>query len=262
MIRLLLRGYPAAWRARYGDEFVAMLEERPLGPFDVADVLLGALDAQLHLRGLGAASAHRKGFFMSLRIGGYAAILGGLLWIVGLGVNAADGTDDFWPSMVFVLVGSAAILVALVGLSAFQARAHPRLAWAAFAVPFVGSLLVLVGLVAIIVAGDRTFVAGLSGWDFWIVGLLLLVAGSGLFALASWRTGGVSRAGTAMLGASALLLVPLVPLFAGVFDIPWEPIISIVFLGEIIAFAGGWVLMGLGAVRADRPTLASAGGAL
>ena len=73
MIALLLRLYPARWRARYGDEFAAVLEERPLGPFDVADILLGALDAHLHLRGLGAASEHGKGFAMSLRIGGYAA---------------------------------------------------------------------------------------------------------------------------------------------------------------------------------------------
>ena len=54
IINLLLRCYPARWRARYGDEFAAVLDERPLGPFDVADVLLGALDAHLHLRGLGA----------------------------------------------------------------------------------------------------------------------------------------------------------------------------------------------------------------
>ncbi len=81
MIALLLRCYPARWRARYGDEFAAVLEERPLGPFDVADVLLGALDAHLHLRGLGAASQHAKGFAMSLRIGGYAAIVGGVLWM-------------------------------------------------------------------------------------------------------------------------------------------------------------------------------------
>lgn len=78
MIALLLRLYPARWRVRYGDEFAAVLQERPLAPFDVADVLLGALDAHLHLRGLRAASDHRKGFAMSLRIGGYAAILGGL----------------------------------------------------------------------------------------------------------------------------------------------------------------------------------------
>ena len=54
MIGLLLRCYPARWRARYGEEFAELLAERPLGPFDVADVLLGALDARLHLRGLGA----------------------------------------------------------------------------------------------------------------------------------------------------------------------------------------------------------------
>src|SRR3972149_263884 len=90
MIALLLRLYPARWRARYGDEFAAVLEDRPLGPFDVADVLLGALDAHLHLRGLGAASEHRKGFAMSLRIGGYAAIVGGILWLLVLAANAIN----------------------------------------------------------------------------------------------------------------------------------------------------------------------------
>lgn len=61
MIDLLLRCYPARWRARDGDEFAAVLEVRPLSPFDVADVLLGALDAHLHLRGRGAAPQHAKG---------------------------------------------------------------------------------------------------------------------------------------------------------------------------------------------------------
>ena len=88
MTSLLIRCYPTRWRDRYGDEFAAVLEERTLGPFDVADILLGALDAHLHLRGLGAASEHRKGFAMTLRIGGYAAILGGLLWLFVLAGNA------------------------------------------------------------------------------------------------------------------------------------------------------------------------------
>ena len=51
MRSFLIRCYPARWRARYGDEFEAILEERPLGPFDVADILLGALDARLRQRG-------------------------------------------------------------------------------------------------------------------------------------------------------------------------------------------------------------------
>ena len=140
MIALLLRLYPARWRARYGDEFAAVLGERPLGPFDVADVLLGALDAHLHLRGLGAASQHAKGFAMSLRIGGYAAILGGILWFVALAGNAInDGAESGALVLGWVLVAATILtLVALVGLSAFQARRHPVLVWAAFAIPTVG----------------------------------------------------------------------------------------------------------------------------
>jgi hypothetical protein len=94
MRAFLISLYPARWRARYGDEFELILSDRPLGPFDVADVLLGALDAHLHFRGLGAASIHGKGFAMTLRIGGYAAILGGLLWFIALAGNAInDGAE-------------------------------------------------------------------------------------------------------------------------------------------------------------------------
>ena len=82
MRSLLIRLYPARWRARYGDEFEAILEERPLGPFDVADILLGALDAQLRLRGHGADIHQKRGFTMTLRIGGIAAIIGASIWIV------------------------------------------------------------------------------------------------------------------------------------------------------------------------------------
>lgn len=47
MIRRLLLLYPRDWRARYGDEFAALLEEIPLTPLALLDVLLGALDARL-----------------------------------------------------------------------------------------------------------------------------------------------------------------------------------------------------------------------
>ena len=114
----LLRLYPARWRARFGDEFAALLEERPLGPFDVADILLGALDAHLHLRGLGAASQHAKGFAMSLRIGGYAAIAGGALLFSSLGAGQLLGEGAIGFALVGVFVATLAVLVALVGLSA------------------------------------------------------------------------------------------------------------------------------------------------
>ena len=80
MKTILVRCYPARWRERYGDEFLALLEERPLGPYDVADILLGALDARL--RSHRAAGSPERGVPMSLRLGGYAAILGAVLWAV------------------------------------------------------------------------------------------------------------------------------------------------------------------------------------
>lgn len=41
----LLRLYPRAWRDRYGDEFVALLEKEGTGPRVVLNVLAGAFDA-------------------------------------------------------------------------------------------------------------------------------------------------------------------------------------------------------------------------
>ena len=39
--------YPRAWRERYGDEFLELLEGRPATPRLAADVILGAIDARL-----------------------------------------------------------------------------------------------------------------------------------------------------------------------------------------------------------------------
>jgi hypothetical protein len=258
VIALLLRLYPARWRARYGDEFAAVLAERPLGPFDVADVLLGALDAHLHLRGLGAASQHAKGFAMSLRIGGYAAIVGGTLFFAGFLANALDGSDDAWPTSGIILAGTVLLLVGLAGLSAVQARRHPALVWAAFLVPFVGGLLTIAGLAFMGVAGDSDIALGISGWGLGMIGLVTLVAGTGLFALATWRTGTLSRIGTLLLGAAGLLVIPGVIGMLGAW--PWEPIVSISLFAMLISFAAGWLITGIAAVRLDRPVYAPAGG--
>jgi hypothetical protein len=258
MRALLLRLYPARWRDRYGDEFAAVLGERPLGPFDVADVLLGALDAHLHLRGLGAASQHAKGFAMSLRIGGYAAILGGVLWLLGLAATSADDTDTaIWPWAVFI-AGTFAILVALAGLSAFLARRYPRLIWLAFAVPALGAVLSIIGLVATSLAMPGTLLASLTPWETWFLGLLLLMAGSGLFGIAGLRAGGVSPLGSGLLLVAGLAVIPMLVGMSGL--VAWEPVISIMGLVLLLTFPGGWIVTGIGAVRADRLVVAPTGG--
>ncbi len=260
MIALLLRLYPARWRARYGDEFAAVLGERPLGPFDVADVLLGALDAHLHLRGLGAASQHAKGFAMSLRIGGYAAILGGILWFVALAGNAInDGADSSSSVFGIVLVTSivvavAATLVALVGLSAFQSRRHPALTWTAFAIPAMGAVVGLLGVLAMVVAGDSdtTFIGGLSAWAISTIGVTALVLGSALFAIATWLTASLSRVAAALLFVGALLVLPAMGGVSGGLVPPALGYLSLVT--AILAFPAGWVALGVSALRVTGPS--------
>jgi len=47
MARWLVRLYPHAWRVRYEEEFLAMLEQRSASVWDLLDVALGVLDAWL-----------------------------------------------------------------------------------------------------------------------------------------------------------------------------------------------------------------------
>jgi hypothetical protein len=249
--RRLLRLYPASWRARYADEFELILEDRPLGPFDVADIVLGALDAHLHLRGLGAASQHGKGFAMSLRIGGWAAIVGGPLWFLGLAGASADTIDGPGPWSGVMVAGTAALLVALIGLTAFQARRYPRLIWVAFALPALGIVLSAIGGVAMAVVGDRPFLGDLSPWYVWMSGTITMFVGSGLFAIATWRTRTLSRRAAGLLAISSVAVFAAVPPMTGLFASP-DLVIGALFLIAMAAFVGGWIALGTSALRIDR----------
>ena len=251
MIALLLRLYPGRWRARYGDEFAALLAERPLGPFDVADLLLGALDAHLHLRGLGSYSEHRRGFPMSLRLGGFAAMIGGALVLAGWvwsGLDPADSDPGIWVFM----AGTIALLIGLAGLSAFQARTHPTLVWAAFLLPAAGGAVMTFGIIAMLVAPDQPIVGDISGWYFFMFGLLATIAGSILFAVATYRTGALPRTGAAILGITSA--VSLLSFIAGM-GLGGDPLP--ILIAGFLAFPIGWIVLGLQAIRIDRPVIAA-----
>jgi hypothetical protein len=251
MTALLLRFYPARWRARYGDEFEALLAERPLGPFDVADVLLGAIDAHLHLRGLGSWSEHRRGFPMSLRIGAVAAALGGALILTGwvwAGVDPADSDPGAW----LFFAGTIALLVGLTGLSAFQARSHPALVWAAFLLPALGGAAMTLGLIAMAVFPDRALVGDLAGWNLFFLGLLTTVAGSFLFAVVTLRTRALPRSGAAFLAIASILALLS---FVGSMGLgEW---LQPVFIAGFLAFPVGWIVLGLQAIRIEHPAMAT-----
>jgi hypothetical protein len=205
VINVLLALYPAPWRRRYGEEFRAVLESRPLGPFDVADVVLGALDARLAFRFAETSSA-LGGHITMLRLGGYGAIGGGTLWALGLAIGSA--TEDTRTWLPVAMLGTIGLLLALAGLSAFQAHREPRLAWAAFATPALGAVVSIVGLAGMLVKQDEPFVGSWSGWGVWAVGMLAMVIGSALFAVATIRAAVLSvRAAIALLISSLAFIV-------------------------------------------------------
>jgi len=241
MNSLLLRLYPAPWRARYGDEFAALLQERPLGPLDVADILLGAFDAQLRLRGHDTGLAHGKGFVMSLRIGGFAAILGAALWAVAGLVNSGVFVDvDVAVPSILLVAGMPVWLVALAGLSAHQARTEATLAWVAFLVPAAGTVACLIGIIGILVATDEELL-----WMMFALGTGIAIVGSVLFAIVTYRTGTLSRAGSVLLGVGSVLFLTI-----------GNPNTQSIGAVGLACIALGWFALGVQAIRASGPAVA------
>jgi len=255
MNRLLVRLYPASWQARYGDEFEALLEERPIGPFDVADILLSAFDAHLRRGGTAAAGDRFRGVRMTLRKGGIAAIVGGGLWLLSLAGASATNSGNGQPWLTLLFIALCALVVAIIGLSAEPGRRQPGLVWVAVALPVLGAATSAVGLLGMVMLGDRPFLADVSPWNIWALGTLLMIIGSGLFALMSLRVRSTSRVGAAMLVAGAAAAIPF---FMGIAFVELlGDAGSILGLLGIFAFAGGWIWLGVGAIRTDRAGLAA-----
>lgn len=246
MIDLLLALYPTRWRRRYGEEFRSVLEARPLGPFDVADVLLGALDARLAPLRLAGMATHEGGHLMLLRMGGFGAVIGGAAWFVGLAGASADGEGGAWLGV--LVVGNLGLLLALIGLSAFQARRNPALAWAAFTVPAVGTGLALIGSAGLVLQpAGGPFVATWAAWDLWIVGLFGMLVGSILFAIATIRAAVLSPRAAQALAASSVAVTAAGLLSVGFVELP--PFAPVVMAVGLASFAGSWLWLGLSALR-------------
>lgn len=235
---LLVRLYPATWRARYGHELAAILEDRPPGPFDVADLLLGAIDANLHLRGLGNRSEHRKGIPMSLRLAGLAAVLGGASWAVIFVLAAAadlvGSTFSAESLIVVVMITGLILIIAAAGLSAFQFREHPRSIWL--------SVLVPAGGIAMLILAFLAQPLGDVAWVLMMIGVLATIIGSVIFAVVTAKTGVLSRTASIAIAAGAVIFV--------VGMLAQYSVVLLLISG--IVFGAGWIGLGLDAIRRDR----------
>jgi hypothetical protein len=247
VIGLLLAVYPAGWRRRYGEEFRAVLESRPLGPFDVADVLLGALDARLVPHRFATSAGPAGGHHVMLRIGGLGAVAGGILYFVGIaGASGLGGSDAPWIAI--AALGTLGILAALVGLSAFQAHRNPKLAWAAFAIPGIGTVVSVTGMVGMTLAGDTDapYIGSWDPWSVWMLGFGTTLLGSILFGIATVRAAVLSRRAAQALAWSAALGIVLA--FSG-FDGGASTVTGLVLAAALGAFSVSWVALGASALR-------------
>jgi hypothetical protein len=252
MRSLLIRCYPARWRERYGDEFLALLEERPLGPYDVADILLGALDARL--RSHRAAGSPERGLPMSLRLGGFAAITGALILAVSwFGTIAGALPFDGRVLVALILVGLASLLVSLTILSAFQARAMPALVWTAFALSALGAIGYMVGMLGLMGVEEGDVAADGIGKTMSTVGFaaggLAAVVGFALFGIATFRSGVLSRPGAVLIATG-----PALGAFAWIaaLTVSWN-LGAVLFVAAMGCFLIGWIVLGIAAIRLDHP---------
>ncbi len=100
---VLVRLYPTAWRARYGDEFEALLVERRPSRRDLVDILVGAVDARLWPQVNPDAS--RRQVQITDRLAGAAAISGGLVWSASYIAAAVTGSRLDLGFLIVIAIG-------------------------------------------------------------------------------------------------------------------------------------------------------------
>lgn len=207
----LIRLYPRAWRARYGDELEDLVAARPLGLGGSIDLVLGALDAHRHPELVDPAadptstpvSQQRFDDLRFARRLGRTAWLGAALWITGWVIAAngpivIDGDGEYRDGSAgfpFVLLAMALLAGGLIG----QMIRVPNRARAA-----------RVGAFVAIVAGP---VWGLGPWNLIIGGAAL--AGIVLLAIGAlwsnqWRwPATLAVTGSALVGAAIIAVAIL-----------------------------------------------------
>lgn len=192
--RWAVRTYPAAWRQRYASEVLAVLDDRPPGWRDTADLARGALDAYLH--------PARPSRFVAI-----AAVTAGAAWtVVALAALLEPAVPD-WPgylawSLLPAVVGAIAGLAASAGLALRLGPIGGRLARLAVAVAILGQLALVTTLAIAAAGGPYGAITGAAG----------SLAGVGL-VLQGTATVRASRApdgiGLVLVGGGLLIPPPL-----------------------------------------------------
>ena len=167
---------------------------------------------------------------MRLRIAGLAAWLG-VAALALVPANQALNSGDVGPVNGWLLSAmSVAWLIAILLMSAHQARFRRLASWLAAVIPSAG--FALTPVVLFFAAGQTVLIAGVT--------ILVGAVGVAVFALTAFWIGAFSRPAMATLAGAIALAAAAVALN------PNRPGIAAVF---VLAFAVGWIPVGVDAYR-------------
>ncbi len=237
VIPFLLRLYPAAWRARYGDEFLDLLEARPPSLRDRFDVVVGAVDARVNPQLEGTADSQvRVPGDRSIR--GLIGVTGLLLTVWGLiGISIMrPWNSGGWPyeptlSSISYVAGMIGAFVGLVALSLIAIRYEGAIG--------------RTGVAGALLAGSGLFLAALGAGA---LSLALLGVGTALLA---WRLRGpMLDTPTALIFATATAV-----LISGYLAFAAGGGQDVRLLWGLIGYGPAWILFGLRLRAPKEPTL-------
>lgn len=229
----VVRFFPRAWRLRYGEELLAILELQPPNLRHLIGLLYCAFDAHLDPQvSEGAEFSFMEGRpTMRTRILAGAAVGGGLLLLFGLIVTVSDGLA------VRLALFYALATVGLIGIHRRQLDQAPVLAWIGFVPALLAYGLSLVSVLGSLVdaglpsVGDQRF--GVVAQEaFWIT--------SALFGAVTLAIRALPRA--AALGMAIGAPLAMIGMFIGPSP---EPVLALVARVGVIMYGASLVWLGL-----------------
>jgi hypothetical protein len=238
----LVHLYPDAWRSRYEDELVELLELRPPTVLERFDVIRGAVDAHLHPQVLhpsedGPPLTRPENAGLLARRLGIGALGGAALWIIAfvvglLGPVQYDGYGAYRDgSAAFpFLLGALGLLAGGLGGQLVSLPRNARLARAGAAV----ALLFMVGW-------------ALQPWQLWTGALM--VGGLVVLAIGAGRSGAWPAGTSAAVALSCLVVAAMMALgySSGIDRMTGATLIVV----AAAAFLPAW--LGVGATLIRRP---------
>lgn len=244
----VVRLFPRAWRRRYGEELVAILELQPPNLRRLIGLLYCALDAHLdpQVREGADFSSMEGRPTMQTRIFAAAAVGAGFVLAAGLLI-----TDQNWI-FVRLVIFYALAGVGLIGVHRRQSAAAPVLAWVGFVPVLVAYA---VGLALLLPPAGDLALPAIAGRRFVIVAQEALWIGSFVFGVVTLAIGVMPRLAAAAFTVGAPMA--MVGMFIG--PTPAPELSAIAYAG-LTFYAVGLIWLGLSgwAVWAGRGTGAPA----